>query len=166
MKIEQNQDSRYDIDLSTTGIELDMNGVNSPEYEIPCLEMLQSILTSTIEIKHHTKTLHTGNLFIEYQVKRKGILGNTGILTTQAEWWMLMIGENTCQFYKTSFFKYLYEHRLELEIETKDNSYEKDYIGYGLIIPLTRIKELLNKYKTSQQEKTLKEIRKKLYTIK
>lgn len=166
MKIEQNQDNRFDIDLSQTGIELDLHGVNSPEYEIPCLEMLQSILTSTIEIKHHTRTLDTGNLFIEYQVKRKGILVPSGILTTQAEWWMLMIGENTCQFYKTSFFKYLYEHRLVLDIETKDNSYEKDYIGYGLIIPLTRIKELLNRYKTSQQEKRLKEIRDKLFIIK
>ena len=166
MIIKQNEDYRYDINLKDSGIEIDMNGTWDKKSEQPCLKMLQYILNSKIEIKLHTKSLSTGNLFIEHHIQKKDVQEPSGILVTESDWWMFVIGDSSCQFYETRFLKYLYENRLVFGIDTKDNGYEQKYIGYGLIVPLTRIKELLNYWMEYQQEISLKKIREKLYTNK
>lgn len=156
-----NQDKYFDVDLSQIDASIDDKKFFHPDEEF-CVKMLNDILGSKIEIKNQDRALTTGNLFIEYQVEVNGIVQPSGISTSKAEWWMMKVGE-TCQLYPISFLRYIFDNREDLDLNIKDNGYQKNYVGYGLILPLNKVQELLVKYKTYQQQESLKRIRKELF---
>lgn len=157
--IPTNNDYRFDIDMSKAKIQIDDN-VFHPS-ELPCVEMFNSILDAKIEIKNQEKFLKTGNLFIEYQIQINGNTKPSGIQTTQANWWMMKAGFSVL-FFPTKFLRYCFQYREILELDIKDNSYEKNYIGYGLILPVNRLQDLLKKYDKYFKENRLKKVRREI----
>lgn len=54
-------------------------------------EILQSIYEQSIEVKNDARYKDTGNLFVEYQCRRRGVWHKSGIAVTTAQFWCFVL---------------------------------------------------------------------------
>lgn len=144
MKIlEMNNDYRFDIDLNLANIKID-NTNPFCKREIPSIDAINKFISSKHELKNQQSALTTDNFFIEYGMLVKGKYSETGIITTEAEYQTYNVHECLYSF-PTIFIKYLYNNRKTLNLmETTKN--DTDYIGYGILVPISRINVLYSDY--------------------
>ena len=82
-----NNDFRHDLEVGQLGEKL-----------------LADILENrTIEVKKDLKAMQTGNVFIEYSSRGK----RSGLSTSQADWWALIVSEEVIKLVKTDYLKEL-----------------------------------------------------------
>ena len=136
--IEMNDDYKFDIDLSQMNVQIDVTDLHSPA-EKPSVDMLNSILSSKIEMKEHTKTLITHNLFIEYKIFKNGQMLSSGLKLSEADYYFFNIHLEMGIFLSKRFLVFLFNKREAFNIETKNVRNADNYIGYGLIVPWNRI---------------------------
>lgn len=160
-KVKMNNDYKFDVDLSQLKVEIDNKDVHHLD-EIPSINLLNKILSGKIEMKNHDTATQYGNLFIEFIIRKNNKFEFSGLSTTKADFWLFTI-KDMAYFYPTEFLRYLKKNRKYLGLEVKNNDYELNYIGYGLIVPIAMIIDLYNKWTKHKQEISLKEIRKTLF---
>lgn len=95
----------------------------------------QLLDNSKIEVKTDLKASDTGNVFIEYESRKKP----SGISTTKADWYAFILSKENIIIIKTSKLKmicreYLFSYR---DIEGGDNNTSK-----GILLPITELVEL------------------------
>jgi len=147
MKVELIDNSDCDFSLRNFNIKFPTDGVHHPA-ELNAYQILQKIVDGTVEIKDHNKAMDTGNLFIEYKIDKKGDgkLISSGLRLTKADYWLFNIGTGLI-FTETNFLKHCFNNRNVFGLRTADNSkYETNHIGYGLLIPISRLPMLLKIY--------------------
>ena len=157
--IPMHNNADFDVDMSLAEIKVDDTNLFS-KAEQPSVNLFNSIIGGTIEMKSHLQTLKTGNLFIEYKIDTKGDgeFNLSGLSVTKADYWFLNIGEMGL-FLSYNFLKYLYDYRDALKIDSNNNGKTaKDHIGYGLIIPMWRLMELYMCYNQHLIIQRIKEI--------
>ncbi len=143
--IQQNNDEKFDFDLSNMNKQININ--EAFKNEQPSLEILNDFLNSKIEVKCQNTSIFTNNVYIEYQIskwdketKKHKKFENSGILTSNSDYYVL-----TCYdmitVVPTAYLKYLYankkrfseEHGEEL-FSTKDSHVEYNPIARGMVI--------------------------------
>lgn len=63
--------------------------------ELYVKNIVESLAAGSIEVKTDAKALQTGRIYVEYQCKRLGRYMDSGIKTTEAEFWAYVIGDDT-----------------------------------------------------------------------
>jgi hypothetical protein len=147
MELILNNDEKFDFSLREFKIKFPTDGVYHPA-ELNAYEILQKIVDGKVEIKDHNKSMDTGNLFIEFKIDNKGDgkLVQSGLRTTEADYWLFNIGTGLI-IVETNFLKHCFNNRKIFGLRTADNSkYETNHIGYGLLIPISRLTTLLKIY--------------------
>jgi hypothetical protein len=146
MKVILNNDEKFDFSLAEFNIKFPTDGVHHPD-ELNAYKILQKLVDGTIEIKDHNKAMDTGNLFIEFKIDKKGdgVIKGSGLRTTKADYWLFNIGTGLI-ITETNFLKYCFNNRKKFSLRVTSNSYESNHIGYGFLIPISRINSLLNVY--------------------
>jgi hypothetical protein len=54
----------------------------------------EALKGGTVEVKHDTRAMQTGNLYVEYECRRGGIYRPSGIQTTKADVWVFVVLES------------------------------------------------------------------------
>lgn len=161
--IKMNDDDKFDVDLSQSMVQVDDTDLFHPD-ETPSINLLNRILGGKIEIKNHDTATHYGNLFIEYKILKDGVFKWSGLSTTKADFWLFTI-KDMAYFYPTEFLKYMFKNKKTLGLKIKNNDYETNYIGYGLIVPIARVIELHNNWTQHKQTISLQNVRKTLFNM-
>lgn len=143
---EQNNDSKFDFDLSQTGFRINIE--EAFKNEQPSLIILDEFLASTIEVKCQNTALHTGNVYLEYRIakwnKEKKELNpfeNSGLLVSEADNYVLTCHDMILVM-PTAFLKYLYTNRIKFKTKygtdrfnLKDSNVAYNPKALGLLIP-------------------------------
>ena len=111
-----NNDFRHDLEVGQLGEKL-----------------LADILEKkTIEVKKDLKAMQTGNVFIEYSSRGK----RSGLSTSEADYWALIVSEEVIKLVKTEFLKELCRPYLGTKRDVKggDNDTSK-----GILLPVKEI---------------------------
>ena len=96
-------------------------------------KLLADILErKTIEVKKDLKAMQTGNVFIEYSSRGK----RSGLSTSQADWWALIVSEEVIKLVKIDYLKELCRPYLGTKRDVKggDNDTSK-----GILLPISEI---------------------------
>ena len=64
------------------------------QAEIWVGDIRKALERGTVEVKHETRAMHTGNLYVEYECRRRGVYQPSGIATTKAEAWVFVIAKD------------------------------------------------------------------------
>ena len=148
MKVILNDNEEFDFSLSEFEIKFPTDGVHHPA-ELNAYKILQLFVDGKVEIKDHNKAMHTTNLFIEYKLDKRGDgkIEGTGLRTTKADFWLFNMGKSLI-IVETNFLKFCFNNRKDklFNLRTADNKYEKNHIGYGMLIPIAKLPYLLGKY--------------------
>ena len=166
--IPMNDNADWDVDMRLAEVQIAKQDVHSHK-ELPSVNLLNRILSTTIEMKSHVQTLKTGNLYIEFQQDTYGnrIMKPSGLYKTKADMWFFNIGEMGL-FLSTAFFIWLMTCYQDFGLVVKDNvKTGKDNLTDGLIIPMPMVMDLYLAYEKHLQkiekEDALKRVRAKLY---
>jgi hypothetical protein len=111
-----NNDFRHDLEVGQIGEKL-----------------LADILENkTIEVKKDLKAMQTGNVFIEYSSRGK----RSGLSTSQADWWALIVSEEVIKLVKTDYLKELCRPYIgtKRDVLGGDNDTSK-----GILLPVKKI---------------------------
>lgn len=57
-------------------------------------DIRRSFERGTVEVKNDTKALSTGNLYVEYECRRRGAYVPSGIATTKADAWVFVVKQD------------------------------------------------------------------------
>jgi hypothetical protein len=148
MEVIFNDDDKFDFSLAKFNIKFptEEKDVHHPA-ELNAYKILQLIVDGKVEIKDHNKAMDTNNLFIEFKIDKKGngVITKSGLRTTTAEYWLFNIGASII-IVETNFLKYCFNNRNNLNLRETDNGYESFNIGYGYLIPISRLPSLLKLY--------------------
>lgn len=142
---QQNNDSRFDFDLSQSGYRINIE--EAYKNEQPSLIILDEFLSSTIEVKCQNTGKFTGNVYLEYRIakwnKEKGKFNkfeNSGLLVSQSDNYVLTC-HDMITIVPTAFLKYLYLNRQTFKekygtdrFDLKDSSVEYNPKALGLVI--------------------------------
>lgn len=143
-----NDDYRFDVDLSKSGIKVDDNNLFSIK-EKSGVDALNKVLSTTVELKSNDNAIY--NLFIEFNcTKRDGVTRPSGIATTEAHIWRINVGELVFEF-PTHFLKWIYLMRAELGIKESPIINRTDTDVTGMLVPASDILSLYHQYKKSEQ---------------
>ena len=144
--IEQNNDERYDYDLGLEPKLIDRTNPFHPMEE-ESSSILEKIINSKIEMKHHDSTMTTGNILIEFKIDKKGN-GNfipSGLSLTQSDYYFLNIG-TAGLFLPAEFLKWVCRRHKRFKLKIKRNRRQDSYIGKGFLIPMSQLPYLLGFY--------------------
>jgi len=111
-----NNDFRHDLEVGQLGEKL-----------------LADVLENrTIEVKKDLKATQTGNVFIEYYSRGK----KSGISTSEADWWALIVSEQVIKLVKTEYLKELCRPYIgtKRDVCGGDNDTSK-----GILLPILEI---------------------------
>jgi hypothetical protein len=162
MKLEQNNDCKFDIDLAQHGrIEISRQGMHSAEYESISIDLLEKILNGKIEMKSNDKCMDTGNLFIEYQIQPKytNEWHDSGIRTSECDYYFFNTGTGAL-FLELGFLKFCYDKRERFKIPFDVTNDVRvyggvDYLGKGMLLKMGNLPFWLEFYHTECLGKTL-----------
>jgi hypothetical protein len=115
-EVKFNNDFRHDLEVGQIGEKL-----------------LADILENkTIEVKKDLKAMQTGNVFIEYSSRGK----RSGLSTSQADWWALIVSEEVIKLVKTDYLKELCRPYIgtKRDVLGGDNDTSK-----GILLPVKKI---------------------------
>lgn len=88
---------------------------------------LEGFTNGTIEVKRDSKWLETENVYIEFECRRRDGWQPSGITTTTADYWALVLGEVVVLGVPTWALRYCYrkalDPRLRMTREEKDGSH-------------------------------------------
>ena len=115
-EVKFNSDFRHDLEVGQLGEKL-----------------LADVLDNrTIEVKKDLKAMKTGNVFIEYSSRGK----RSGISTSEAEWWALIVSEDVIKLIKTERLKELCRPYLGTK---RDVSGGDSDTSRGVLLPVIEI---------------------------
>lgn len=162
MKLEQNGDCKFDIDLAQNGInEISREGMHSKRYETISIELLEKILNSKIEMKNNDTCMVKGNLFIEYQIQPKytNNWNDSGIRTSEADYYFFNTGTGAL-FLELDFLKFCYDKRERFKIPVDITNNVRvyggvDYLGKGMLLKMGNLPYWLGFYHKEVLGKTL-----------
>jgi hypothetical protein len=161
MKLEQNGNCKFDIDLAQNGgIEISREGMHSKRYETISIDLLEKILNGKIEMKNNDTCMKYGNLFIEFQIQPKytNDWDDSGIRTSEADYYFFNTG-TAGLFLELEFLKFCYDRRERFKIPITTNNVRVyggvDYLGKGMLLKLANIPNWLAFYHTEYLGKTL-----------
>ena len=115
-EVKYNNDFRHDLEVGQLGEKL-----------------LADILENrTIEVKKDLKAMQTGNVFIEYSSRGK----LSGLSTSQADWWALIVSDKVIKLIKTDYLKELCRPYIgtKRDVLGGDNDTSK-----GILLPVKEI---------------------------
>ena len=162
MKLEQNNDCKFDIDLAQHGrIEISRQGMHSAQYESVSIELLERLLNAKVEMKSNDTGMKTGNIFVEYQIQPKytNEWQDSGIRTSEADFYVLNMGSSLL-CYELDFLKFCYDKRERFKIpyDVTNNVHVYggvDYLGKGMLLKMANIHNWLKFYEVEVLGKTL-----------
>src|SRR5574341_1062342 len=99
------------------------------------IDDIRAVLTEgTLEVKRDVRAMTTGNLYIEYECLRRGRYEPSGISTTRADAWVIVLEESALALViETSFLKLLCGKPGVRTREERDGSHPTK----GYLLPLT-----------------------------
>jgi hypothetical protein len=154
MKLEQNGDCKFDIDLAQhERIEISRQGMHSAAYETISINLLEKILNSKIEMKNNDTCMDTGNLFIEFEIQPKysNDWQDSGIRTSECDYYFFNTGTGAL-FLELGFLKFCYDKRERFKIPITTNRIKVyggvDWIGKGMLLKMGNIPYWLEFYHT------------------
>lgn len=143
---QQNNDSKFDFDLSQSGFRINIE--EAFKNEQPSLIILDEFLSSTIEVKCQNTGKYTGNVYLEYRIskwdKEKKELKpfeNSGLLVSEADNYVLTCHDMILVI-PTAFLRYLYTNRKKFQtkygtdrFDLKPSDVPYNPKALGLLIP-------------------------------
>lgn len=152
MKLEQNGDCKFDIDLAQNGRnEISREGMHSKHYESISIELLEKILNAKIELKNNDTCMVTGNIFVEFQIQPKytNDWEDSGIRTSEADYYFFNTGV-AAYLLPLDFLKFCYDRRERFKIPITTNNVRVyggvDYLGKGMLLKMSNIQNWLGFY--------------------
>jgi hypothetical protein len=154
---EQNNDAKFDFDLSQTGYRINIEEAYPNEQ--PSLIILDEFLNSKIEVKCQNMAKNTGNFYFEYRIakwdktKNKfGDFNDSGLLVSQSDYYVLSYhGMLICP--QLEFLKYLYNNRKRLQslhgkkkFNLKDSNVEYNPKCLGMVVNTSLFMDLYNEW--------------------
>ncbi len=142
---EQNNDAKFDFDLSQTGYRINIEEAYPNEQ--PSLIILDELLNAKVEVKCQNMAKDTGNFYLEYRIAKWdktinnfGKFNNSGLLVSESDKYVL-----TCHDMIVSvpleYLKYLYNNRKKLQdlhgkkkFNLKDSSVDYNPKCLGMVI--------------------------------
>ena len=111
-----NSDFRHDLEVGQLGEKL-----------------LADVLDNKrLEVKKDLKAMKTGNVFIEYSSRGK----RSGISTSEAEWWALIVSEDVIKLIKTERLKELCRPYLKTKRDVRGGDSDT---SRGVLLPVSEI---------------------------
>jgi hypothetical protein len=117
----------FDIDLS--------RGARS-ESELRSLLLQEGY---RVEVKTDFRAAATGNVYIEYECKRKGNWVPSGILESKAEWYALRLANGWMLIPKADLYKAIFDDGLGGQRQERDGSHPTR----GFVIPVDALAALI-----------------------
>jgi hypothetical protein len=144
---QQNDDSKFDFDLSQNGFRINIE--EAFKNEQASLVILDEFLSSKIEVKCQNTGKYTGNVYLEYRIskwdKEKKELKpfeNSGLLVSESDNYVLTCHDMIIAT-PTSFLKYLYTNRIKFKTKygtdrfnLKDSDVPYNPKALGLVVPI------------------------------
>ena len=155
--LEMNDNGDYDLDMAQTNIQVNEKNLFHKK-EKSSIKSLNRLFSCLVELKSMDKTVLT--FFIEYQIDVNGKIKDSGILTTKSDLYRITIDELVFEV-PTQFLKWIYFKHESLDINkgTVLSSTSNNYIGYGIYIPVSRLLELYQTYKCSDEYRRIIHLR-------
>lgn len=85
------------------------------QAELFVSDIIKSIGTERVEVKHDAMYRRTGNIYVETSCKRNGRYQPSGITTTQTEFWAFVLAPGMCVFVLTETLRAAAEHLSQYE---------------------------------------------------
>ena len=152
--IKMNDNGDYDVMIVDNVFQIDINTCND-RSELGAIFNFNSLhkAGSKIEFKAMDATKFT--FFIEYKIDKKGngVLEDSGIIKTISDYYWISIGDDIDFILRTAFLKWLFKYRKELKLEEGKvlPTTSRNWIGYGILIPVDCIYEYQKMYKDYRQ---------------
>jgi hypothetical protein len=112
---EQNNDAKFDFDLSQTGYRINIEEAYPNEQ--PSLIILDELLNAKIEVKCQNMAKDTGNFYLEYRIEKWYKTNNnfvkfndSGLLVSESDKYVLTCHDMTLSV-PLAYLKYLYVNR-------------------------------------------------------
>jgi hypothetical protein len=154
MILPMNDNDEFDVDLAPIGAKIDDTDLFHKD-EAPTLNAVNKFISTKHEFKNQAMALSTSNLYVEYKMLVNGKEHYSGIHTTKADLQTYNIDEMIISF-PTDFIYWCYKNISNLKLELKDKN-DTNYIATGFLIPIWRICELLNEYKSIRTRRMVSE---------
>jgi hypothetical protein len=153
--IKQNDNEKYDYDLGLEQKQLDrLNPFHPMEEESSSI--LEHIINSKIEMKHHDSTMTTGNILIEFKIDKQGngTYVPSGLSLSESDYYFLNIGVAGV-FLPVNFLKWIGRRHKRFKLKIVPNRRQDTYIGKGFLIPFGQLPYLLAFYHQEELNKEL-----------
>ena len=117
----------------------DIDAEYGRQGELFVSSIIDSLTKGSIEVKRDSRFAQTGNVYVEYECRKRGNWTKSGIATTEAELWAFVLGDSNVVFVvPTSSLKELV---LELWRNPKNRREETDgdCPSKGVIVPVNQL---------------------------
>lgn len=114
----------------------DIDAEYGRQGELFVSSIIEALATGSVEVKRDSRFSKTGNVYVEYECRKRGVWKKSGIATTEAELWAFVLGDSNVVFVvPTSSLKELV---LELWQNPKNRREETDgdCPSKGVIVPV------------------------------
>lgn len=152
--ITMNNNGDYDAMIEQDVCQIDLNTCHD-KSELGAIFNFNSLHKAGTKIEFKSMDVTKFTFFIEYKIDKKGngLLEDSGIITTLSDKYWISIGDDIDFILRTPFLKWLYEYRKEFKLEEGKvlPSTSRNWIGYGIYIPVDCIFEYQKLYKEYRQ---------------
>lgn len=97
---------------------------------------IDGFTNGTVEVKSDRLAVETGNVYIEDECKRRDGWQSSGIVTTKADYWALVIGECVVLGIPTVVLRHCYEKALDPHLRMRRKETDGTHPTRGVAIPL------------------------------
>jgi hypothetical protein len=156
-----NDNGDYDVMIVDNVCQIDINTCHD-KSELGAVFNFNSLHKKGTKIEFKSMDSTKFTFFIEYKIDKKGNgeLEDSGIITTMADKYWISINDDIDYVIRTPFLKWLYKYRNELKIEEGKvlPSTSKNWIGYGIYVPVDCIYEYQKMFVDYRQGVSIEEI--------
>jgi hypothetical protein len=97
---------------------------------------LHGLLDGTVEVKADAKYLNTGNIYLEYECKRRDGWQPSGIAVSTADYWALVLADTLVIGIPTSVLRAIYKRALDPALRYRREEKDGSHPTRGVAIPL------------------------------
>lgn len=156
-----NDNGDYDVMIVDNVFQIDINTCND-RSELGAIYNFNSLHKAGSKIEFKAMDVTKFTFFIEYKIDRKGNgeFEDSGIVKTISDYYWISIGDDIDYILRTPFLKWLFKYRKELKLEEGKvlPTTSRNWIGYGIYVPVDCIYEYQKMYKDYRQGLTIDEL--------